>query len=827
MKISLTSRTRIILLVSCLSLLLGTAFGWRSLVAHLPIPPRNDAALAAAPSVVAQPKQVAPVLAATLVPALPPPVMTGCTTPSFGAATNLGAGTNPRSVAVGDFNLDGKPDLAVANFLSNNVSALLNNCTANTAPTITALGVMRTAGSPVANSQIATALDAEDAEETLQITISNDGMTFGNAATLNGVTVTLTDSNAGATGTNPDALGKVFADIVATCAASNATFKLRVTDSGGLTDTKDFTVTVMSSASTVNPVTPAAICSGGTTNIPLTSTPSGASFSWTIGTVTGTVTGQAVGTGATIAQTLTGSGSVTYIVTPTLNGCPGTPVNIVQTVNALPTITDPTDVNLLQGGTATFSVTASGTPAPTVQWQVSTDGGMTFTDIPGATNPTLTLPNVTPAMNGYRYRAIASNACGTATSRAATLNVSSYSAKFEDPLVCLAAGDLVTITASITNNGAAAVTATYNVTNLAPNLIGIPGSGVASVAPANFVVTATGAAWNGTLQPGETVTFTFKAQIAAGVPLGAQVCITSTATLNGGVPVVLQPCTILACPPGGINPAVSAQKPGSLLVFPYYTSKAALKTDTRFTLSNVGAQQAFVHLFFIDGASCQPADQFLCLTPNASFAGKVSETDPEATGWILAVAVNAQGRPIQYNGLIGNAFVNEGEYVGNYGAEAFLARSPLVAALQGDTALLFLDGVGYDAVPNQFAMEVQSPLDAPNQRVVTVGLRGDLNASTMTGAGQVGSGIVINGNEKPMGSFTGWLSGSCQAIALLTNTSPRVPTGSAACHQLARSGSAMGKGGRGAVRSDAGYRDQPAGPATGRSCRSGTGGAAS
>ncbi len=33
-------------------------------------------------------------------------MISGCATPSFGA------GTNPRSVAVGDFNRDGKPDLA-------------------------------------------------------------------------------------------------------------------------------------------------------------------------------------------------------------------------------------------------------------------------------------------------------------------------------------------------------------------------------------------------------------------------------------------------------------------------------------------------------------------------------------------------------------------------------------------------------------------------------------------------------------------------------------------------------------------------------------------
>jgi len=43
-----------------------------------------------------------------------------CTPVSFAAATNFGAGTNPMSVAVGDFNGDGKQDLAIANTDSNN-----------------------------------------------------------------------------------------------------------------------------------------------------------------------------------------------------------------------------------------------------------------------------------------------------------------------------------------------------------------------------------------------------------------------------------------------------------------------------------------------------------------------------------------------------------------------------------------------------------------------------------------------------------------------------------------------------------------------------------
>src|SRR5260370_24416783 len=46
---------------------------------------------------------------------------------SFAARRDFAAGTNPHSVAVGDFNRDGLPDLAVANFNSHDVSLLLGN----------------------------------------------------------------------------------------------------------------------------------------------------------------------------------------------------------------------------------------------------------------------------------------------------------------------------------------------------------------------------------------------------------------------------------------------------------------------------------------------------------------------------------------------------------------------------------------------------------------------------------------------------------------------------------------------------------------------------
>ena len=54
-------------------------------------------------------------------------VLLGVGDGSFGAHTDYGVGNNPAWVAVGDFNADGKLDLAVANFDSASVSVLSGN----------------------------------------------------------------------------------------------------------------------------------------------------------------------------------------------------------------------------------------------------------------------------------------------------------------------------------------------------------------------------------------------------------------------------------------------------------------------------------------------------------------------------------------------------------------------------------------------------------------------------------------------------------------------------------------------------------------------------
>ena len=107
------------------------------------------------------------------------------------------------------------------------------------------------------------------------------------------------------------------------------------------------------------------------------------------------------------------------VVRPQGSGCDIGAVEVEQTG---PVVTaNPLSQTVTAGDAVTFSASASGVPLPSVQWQVSTDG-VTFTDMVGATSPTLTF-TTSSAQNANQYRAVFTNPAGTAMSTAATLRV--------------------------------------------------------------------------------------------------------------------------------------------------------------------------------------------------------------------------------------------------------------------------------------------------------------------------------------------------------------------------------------------------------------------
>jgi alpha-tubulin suppressor-like RCC1 family protein len=104
------------------------------------------------------------------------------------------------------------------------------------------------------------------------------------------------------------------------------------------------------------------------------------------------------------------------------------------TVQRFPTVTkQPVSATVDEGHGVVFEATGSGFPTPTVQWEVSTNGGGTWGAVPGATTGLLTIASAKIAENGAEYRAAFTNGAGTARSAAATLTVYEPPAVTEQP----------------------------------------------------------------------------------------------------------------------------------------------------------------------------------------------------------------------------------------------------------------------------------------------------------------------------------------------------------------------------------------------------------
>jgi len=217
-----------------------------------------------------------------------------------------------------------------------------------------------------------------------------------------------------------------------TWSVTNGTGSATITGGGVLTGTSAGTVTVnytigvcpaATFAVTVNPAP--AVIGGGAANICIgtpspafTNATGGGTWSITNGTGSATISAGGVVTGVSV-----GTATVVY----TVAGCSRT---TAITIISTPTITvNPVNTSTAVGGAASFSITAINGPT-SYTWQVSTDGGATWTTVTNggvysnATTATLNITGAILAMNGYQYHASATNTCGTSTySTPATLSV--------------------------------------------------------------------------------------------------------------------------------------------------------------------------------------------------------------------------------------------------------------------------------------------------------------------------------------------------------------------------------------------------------------------
>jgi hypothetical protein len=117
---------------------------------------------------------------------------------------------------------------------------------------------------------------------------------------------------------------------------------------------------------------------------------------------------------------------LSYAKSPSIGVIGGSVDLIAAWLDGAPTapgiVTSPKSTSVTAGSPVTFTASATGIPNPSVQWEISTNGGTTFNVIPGATSTTYSF-TATLGENGDEYEAIFTNPQTYAITAPATLMV--------------------------------------------------------------------------------------------------------------------------------------------------------------------------------------------------------------------------------------------------------------------------------------------------------------------------------------------------------------------------------------------------------------------
>jgi hypothetical protein len=391
-----------------------------------------------------------------------------------------------------------------------------------------------------------------------------------------------------------------------------ATITVTPTANGCVGTPTTFTITV-NPTSTVNPVADVAYCNGATTAvIPFTSPVSGTTFAWTnsdpsIGLA-------ASGTGDIPSFTAINNGTApvvaTITVTPSANGCTGTPSTFTITVNPAPTVNPVANVAYCNGATTAvipFSSPVSGTTFtwtnsdPSIGLAASGTGDIpSFTATNAGSAPVVATITVTPSastcpgvpltftitvnptatVNPVANVAYCNGATTAVIPFTSPVSGATYAWTNSDPSIGLGAsgtGDIPSFTA--TNLGSAPVIATITVTPTANGCVGTPTTFTITVNPSPTVNPVTDAVYcNGATTAvipftspvaGTTFTWTnsdpsiglgasgtgdipsFTATNAGSAPVVATITVTPSANTCAGVPLTF---TITVNPTATVNP---------------------------------------------------------------------------------------------------------------------------------------------------------------------------------------------------------------------------------------------------------------------------------
>lgn len=616
----------------------------------------------------------------------------------------------------------------------------------NAPPTITAAGgLTRTGGTASWSSTIATVIDAETPPANLTVVVTSPnpsgGITISNIANNNGT---------------------ITADLVTACGApqGTASFTLEVSD-GASTSTTILNVNVTANTPPAMSYNSAIVTIGGAATInPATGpTDNGSINQVTVqsqGTFTGLVTVNSSGVVSISGAAPAGSHTLTLRVTDNCGSATDVPLTL--NINGAPTVTVATGLARIAG-----SSTANSVIATVSDLEVAAG---TLTVVVTSPNPTggVTISNI---VNGNGT--VTADISATCT---ATPGPASFTLQVSDGTVVSTA----TLQVQITANTPPTLTYGSSTVNSLASITVTPLTGPVDNGTISNIAILNRGTYTGTV----SVNSAGNVAITGAYPTGTHT-LTVRATDNcGAVTDAILQLTVNPPQSGPGNAPTAAvlpsqQKPGSLLIYNLYTSSVNRSTqDTEISITNTNpVNPVNVHLFFIDGMTAAVSDQFVTLTQNQTLSFQASDIDPEVTGYMIAVAIDADGCPIISNYLIGRADVRFTS--GHHSSLPAIGVSGLTAnqppCTPGSiTATLSFDGVRYDELPRTLTIDsLPSPANGNSSMLVVNRLGGDL-------ADQVLKIDTINGllfdDSEISRTFT-LNGGVCQLRGILGDNFPR------------------------------------------------------
>ncbi len=365
--------------------------------------------------------------------------------------------------------------------------------------------------------------------------------------------------------------------------------------------------------------------------------------------------------------------------------------------------------------------------------------------------------------------------------------------------ICIGALSLISVELKLTNNGTG-----IQRDNPGPELLaelplqlsGVIGSCTAT--NGQCTIRSSHVEWNGEIAAKQTVTISYLVRTRSNLQPGSRFCTEykvnydsngdgendATTSVNSCLEAncTQPPCNGQDCPdsdPGvrlgeGGNSISSDVRPGSILIFPFYTSDATSTNlqNTRISITNLDNNRAaYLHLFFVDGSTCTVADNFLCLTPNQTISFLASELDPGVPGYLIVIAVDSNGCPTKFNSLIGDAYIKTSSgHSANLGAIAVPAIKPPECDFSKTTTTINFDGIEYSRLARVLALDsIASAVDGNSTLLVLDSIGGDLTNTAST----LGPIFGLLFDDKETGFSFSFRSGECQLRSTLSSAFPR------------------------------------------------------